>query len=346
MMQQWYYVQNGKQQGPVNLEELRDLAAAGTIDAMTLVWNKEMRDWTPASEIDGIFSSSPSPTAEPTSPPAAPSASTDNAGSQSPLQEIEPGSEALDIGIIFNRAIELTKRNIEKLLILGAIIYAITSVLSLALSIGQGTGSPFINPMEIFSQEKPSPEELEAATKLDQADITRILINSLIQQFVGLYLSLGLYRCCLKMLSGRPVEISMLFGEGRLLLRAFGATLLMALAMTVGFLLLIVPGIYLALRFSQVIPAIVDRDMSILEAIEYSAKITKGNLLMLFVLWIVIFIIAFAIIMITCGLGTIIVTPVIGLVTMLIYRIFQYGHKAAMDKPGTQSPVLSDLHDV
>jgi len=51
-MQQWFYLKNGQQAGPVSVVELQALLAAGTLDpAVDLVWCKGMPEWLPADQI-------------------------------------------------------------------------------------------------------------------------------------------------------------------------------------------------------------------------------------------------------------------------------------------------------
>ncbi len=45
----WYYALNGQQSGPVSEQQLMQLAAAGTIQAGTLIWRDGMADWQPLS---------------------------------------------------------------------------------------------------------------------------------------------------------------------------------------------------------------------------------------------------------------------------------------------------------
>jgi uncharacterized membrane protein len=53
----------------------------------------------------------------------------------------------------------------------------------------------------------------------------------------------------------------------------------------VGFVLLIIPGIYLALTYGQFSYAIIDKDLGILDAFKYSKKITSGQKLQLIKMW-------------------------------------------------------------
>ena len=41
-----------------------------------------------------------------------------------------------------------------------------------------------------------------------------------------------------------------------------------------------------------------------------------------------------------CGIGLIFAVPVAWLGAVVAYRWMQYGHRAAMDQPGTQTPML------
>ncbi len=48
----WYYAYNGKQEGPVTEEALRELVAAGVVTEHTLLWTEAMSDWQPMSALN------------------------------------------------------------------------------------------------------------------------------------------------------------------------------------------------------------------------------------------------------------------------------------------------------
>ncbi len=48
---QWYYEQDGAQQGPVEEDELRAMLHARTVTGATLVWREGMENWEPAGQI-------------------------------------------------------------------------------------------------------------------------------------------------------------------------------------------------------------------------------------------------------------------------------------------------------
>ncbi len=47
----WYYVEQGSQQGPFDDEAFRDLVQSGQVKTDTLVWHPEMPDWKPYADL-------------------------------------------------------------------------------------------------------------------------------------------------------------------------------------------------------------------------------------------------------------------------------------------------------
>ena len=293
-MSEWYYTQAGQQQGPVSLEQLKALVREGSLDtAQDLVWNETMKDWTRADQVPDLYEKptygnastaniSSNPYAPPQSSWEEPVPEVD-----SPLSEIIPGSNPFDAWACVKRAFELCKRNAGTIIVVGLIYMGILwgvgmleGVVRMAVGVvdpdtygshahvtssGFPTGNPYIGlPVSFYV-------------------ITAV--SNLISQAVGTFLSLGTTRIGLNMVSGKTATVGMMFGEGRKFWRAFGATILFYLAVVIGSILLIVPGIYIAVRYGQYMNAIVDRDMGITEAFSYSSSITTNNRWNLVSLW-------------------------------------------------------------
>jgi uncharacterized membrane protein len=121
-----------------------------------------------------------------------------------------------------------------------------------------------------------------------------------------------------------------------------GASILYYLMVFIGILLLVVPGIYLALRFMHYQTAIVDRNMGVIDSLSYSSSITTNNRLNLFLLGLLSFAIAIAG-MLALVVGLIFAIPVIWLAALVAYRWMQYGSRAVEDHPGTTTPLLSGV---
>jgi hypothetical protein len=59
----WFFVSQGKQQGPYPEAQLRALIAQGLVTPETLVWSEGMPDWQKARDIPGLLSSASGPRA-------------------------------------------------------------------------------------------------------------------------------------------------------------------------------------------------------------------------------------------------------------------------------------------
>jgi hypothetical protein len=333
-MSDWYYARGGQQSGPVTFEQLAGLARSGGLDpAKDLVWTSTMKDWLPADQVPQLFTAAAPPTGDPPNPYAAPDSSWSEAalGSASEvLAEIPPGSEPIAIMACVKRGITLTARNFPMILLVGLVYFGVTLAAGHVFGLIDSALGLSPAPKTTFQPEG----GLSSSQQTDSGPVASVL-----GQILSIFLYLGLTRIGLNIVSGKPFAIGMLFGGGDKLLRAIGATILYVAMVLVGLVLLIVPGIYLAMRFGQYQVAIVDKNMGILESFAYSSSITTNNRMNLFGLAVL------SILVIVAGCAALIVgiffaIPVAWLSWVVAYRWMQHGHRAAMDQPGTATPLL------
>lgn len=332
-MSEWFYARGGQQNGPVTFDQLKELARGGGLVTKDLVWTSSMKDWQPASEVDGLF-------VKPDAANQAPAdASNPYAAPQSPRQEpaqpagpeIEPGSDPIDVGACVKRGFELTKRNFGTILLVGITYFAI--------SIGAGIIFGLIDTALGFgtTQTQWQTGNTSAVGTFHQ---TGGPFAAIAGNVLSILLSLGMVRIGLNLVSGKQASVGQLFGEGRKLLPAIGASILFGLMLVIGLLLLIVPGIYIALRYGQFMNAMVDRNLGVMDSLKYSSSITTNNRLNLFLLLLLSIAIAIAGLL-ALVVGLIFAYPVIWLSWIVAYRWMQYGRRVVEDHPGTQTPVLS-----
>lgn len=93
---------------------------------------------------------------------------------------------------------------------------------------------------------------------------------------LSLIMSIGMIKIALAFVDGQKPKFNDLFAHSRYLLRYIGASLLYSLIVAVGLILLIIPGIYWALKYQFAVYLVVDRDMGILEALKRSGELTEG----------------------------------------------------------------------
>ena len=337
-MSEWYYAKAGQQMGPVPLSKLKELLESGGIDPQKdLVWTSSMKDWLPAAQVEGLGKPVTAPVADPSNPYAAPQTGW-NEGSElsttaGELAEIVPGSQPFDAAACIKRGWELTKRNVSTMVIVMLVYLGVTFALNIIFNIvftaAFGTLQPNFGP-----NGEPVPPSLPLAS------IGIVIAAQLVLMVASIYLGLGMIRVTLNIVSGREAAVGMMFGEGRKVIKASVATVLFGIMVSIGSLLFIVPGVYLALRYGQYMNAIVDRDLGIIDSLKYSSTLTTNNRINVFVLWLFAVLLAFAGVL-ACGVGVFFVMPVIWLAFTVAYRWMQYGNKAAMDHPGTAIPMLA-----
>jgi GYF domain 2 len=338
-MDQWYYAKDGQQVGPVTFEQLREIARNGGITATSQVWNETLKDWTPAAQVTGIFAAAaPSgPPADPSNPYAAPQSDwvTPTASAGDALAEIVPGSDPLDPAGCIKRGFEIAKRNAGTVALAMLVYLGITYGLSIFLELLK---IPLIG----FSGSSSSHGDFSSSgSGVPGLAIAVIVVIALINQGVAMFLNLGLIRIWLNLVSGKQATVGMIFGEGGKLLTAILASILFFIAVVLGLVLLIVPGIYIALRYGQFMNAIVDKNMGVMDAFSYSSSITTNNPMPLFLFWLLAFLVTIAGFLALC-VGVFVAMPIVWLSATVAYRWMQYGHRAAMDHPGTQVPLLAN----
>lgn len=131
------------------------------------------------------------------------------------------------------------------------------------------------------------------------------LVLSLVQQA-------ALVRATIQDLNGQQPTFSDALGRAIIfLLPIFGLTLVLWICIGVGLMLLIVPGLYLAVRWSAALPVLVQEQRGVFESLTRSSQLTAGNRWRIFGLLIVV-VVAASILQLVFGLITIAVVPLLG----------------------------------
>lgn len=334
-MSQWYYAKDGKQHGPIPLEELVALLGTGGLDpANDLVWNPSLPDWRPASQVPELSVATPAslPGSQPFAYPTASGEFTD----------IQPGSEPLIPTACVKRAFDLTVRHIVPILLIVVTYFGISIGVSFMLgTLDQVMGWKPL-PQQIMEMAGAAPEAINQYRSNAGKDLS--LQSSLISTVFSVFMMLGFTQVGLKIVSGKPFDVGMLFSGGKWLLKGLPAHIIFMVMVSGGFVLFVVPGIIVLLRFGMYQNAIVDRNMGVFQSLGYSWELTKGNGLNLFVilLFCILIFIAGCVAMVV---GLLFAFPMMYLAWTVAYRWMQYGGRAVMDDPMTKQPLLAALPD-
>lgn len=124
--------------------------------------------------------------------------------------------------------------------------------------------------------------------------IALVLPTVLIPLAAGAYLLPGLTMVFLGIARGEPVDISTLFSSGRYFLRSAAASFLFFVAVAVGMMLCVAPGVYLILRYWPYLFVMVDEDASVMGSFQRAGELTLVNLGTSFVVGLVGWLVNFA----------------------------------------------------
>jgi hypothetical protein len=119
----------------------------------------------------------------------------------------------------------------------------------------------------------------QATASQDQTSLLLVIYGAVFVSYLaGLVLAAALTRASVDDLSGKPVAIGSALSTGvALILPMLGLGIVMGVAIVFGLILLIVPGIYLALRWAVAAPALVVERPGIFKAMERSASLTQNH---------------------------------------------------------------------
>jgi|GEM_PF-46342 len=145
------------------------------------------------------------------------------------------------------------------------------------------------------------------------------IIITVITVIISLIFTLGFMKNLFQALDGEEPQFSAYGKQAHKILTLFVASLIYAIVVTIGLCIIIVPGIYLALRLQFFQAAIVEEDAGITSSLRRSWSITKGevmHLFLLFLLQIAITIIGLCILIV----GIFVAAPLVNMMQCATFR--------------------------
>jgi uncharacterized membrane protein len=111
-------------------------------------------------------------------------------------------------------------------------------------------------------------------------------VVNVIGAIVGLYMHMGFYNSALMITSWMKPTFEQLYSNGRHFVSFFAANILFDLMVSVGLILLIVPGFYLLAKFGLFPFFILDQNLGPIEALKAASKASEGKRWFLFLFFI------------------------------------------------------------
>lgn len=136
----------------------------------------------------------------------------------------------------------------------------------------------------------------------------------------------GIVMLAIKRASHKKTEILSIFNYYILVWPLVFASLLVNVVVILGFVMLIIPGIYLSITFAFVIPLIIDKQLGIIDAMKTSFNVVKKRWFKFFGLYLILALISILSIF-TLGIGLIWALPLSFMVNAVLYRrLFGYSN--------------------
>jgi DNA-directed RNA polymerase subunit RPC12/RpoP len=234
--------------------------------------------------------------AAPLNPYATPAAAIQSAAA-SPFQPGAINPQKVGVEPIFSHAWQVWQANL-------GLLAGVTFV-ALAITLPIDIGSQFVH--ELLAQQGEA-----SAGRLVES------IGSIISNLLELWLGIGQAQIALKLARGLPAQFGDLFGGGSRFFPVLGGSILAGLALVVGLLLCIVPGIFLMLMFWPFYYLVVDEKAPVMESFEVAKTITEGNWGTVSLLWLVSIVVGF-VGLLACGVGILLAIPLITLIWATAY---------------------------
>ncbi|MFA5926605.1 MAG: hypothetical protein WCT32_02050 [Patescibacteria group bacterium] len=144
-------------------------------------------------------------------------------------------------------------------------------------------------------------------------------LRNIIALLLSSWMTAGYLKLLLSYYDGKKLPFSELFKQFRYFWRILGLTLLLGLIVVIGFILLVIPGIYLSLRYQFAMNFIVDKDLGVIEAMSESSRITQGVKLSLFWFMLAVFVVLI-LGLLALGIGIFVAIPVVWLADVYLYK--------------------------
>jgi len=213
-MKQWFYVVDGQQQGPVSEADLQGLVISKKIAPDTFIWSEGMSDWVAIKDVSELAPMMQLATRVAATPAFAPGQVT-APGFSSPVP-----AEELTVGSAYSEAWTIFKDNFMNACLLMLAWIGIIIVMGIFQGIATAIGGRWAGHL------------VQIATTVIQAALT-----------------IGLWTVILQLVDGEEFKLSDIFSRFDQWWMSFLTYLVYIIMIFIGLILLIIPGIVVAIMF-------------------------------------------------------------------------------------------------
>lgn len=158
-----------------------------------------------------------------------------------------------------------------------------------------------------------------AALHAPMLSVAGTFIAQVLSNIVSMPIAAGIFVISLKHIQNRDTDFGEVFSHFDKAIPLFLTFLLLYILMVIGFLLFIIPGIYLMVSYVLALPLVIDRNLSPWEALETSRKALTKRWFSVFGL-VLLLLLIMIVGMIPFGIGLIWTAPMMALSYAVLYR--------------------------
>jgi hypothetical protein len=272
-----------KQYGPISGEDVHKWIAEGRLNAQSLAQAQGDIEWKQLSAFPEFAGAFASKSATPSVPPAV----------ATPTDLLERDYE-LDVGGCISRGWELVKNNFWPIVGITALIILIMAAINQVFGLFT---SPAINAMVMERRVSPGGILIISLTMIVSGPIYTVFMA-------------GLFKYYLKLIRGESAGIGDAFsGFGHSIGQLVLLSLVMNILTIIGYVLCLIPGIYLAVAWFFSIPLVIDKQMGFWQAMELSRKMVNKHWFLIFAFLLVYGLLSVAG-LIACCIGFFVTLPI------------------------------------
>jgi hypothetical protein len=285
-----------KEYGPITAEQLRQWIAQGRVNGATAVLPEGSTEWTTVAELpDFADVLATAPVIAPPTPPGVTPVI--------PPETVLGRDYDLDIGSCITRSWDLVKKHFWPLIGISFLVILIAGVINQVVGLLSG----------------PAVKQMISEQRVSAGALSLVIGTSILSGPIYTILFAGLFKYYLGLIRGQNPGIGDAFSgfnsAGQLLVLGFLTGFLTLL----GYVLCLLPGLYLAVAWAFSIPLVIDRGLNFWEAMELSRRVVSKHWFMVFGFVLVIGLLACCG-LIACCIGIFVSAPVAWVALMYAYE--------------------------
>ena len=235
------------------------------------------------------------------------------------------GAQPYNVGEAFSWAWNKFTKNAGPLIIATLVYGLILIVLQVIVNLVQAAVSPGVSD---YSSSGSGFSYSWSTTSMGLGGILISIVGWFVSLIVGAAIQSGYISGVLDIANGQQVSVGSFF-RPRNIGQVIIAGLIVGVITTIGFILCIIPGVIASIMLVFTVVALLDRNLSPVDAVKTSFELSKANFGNVFVTWLAMVATAFVGALL-CGVGLLVAVPVAALILVYAWRRLSGGQVAPL----------------